>query len=165
MATPFSAKEGRDLVTSFIAVCSAALYSAWTNQSTVFCHGSQGVMVTGSSGSQSQCNNIAHNILLTHFKITTLYQQCKSHLQLVLHILRFHYQHSCWQCSGSSLHLTFAHWGWWGWTCLLLESSPHHSHLLFYAPTGSLVASFQWLGWWALLGCQKEHPLHYVGEW
>ena len=66
-----------------------------------------------------------------------------THLQWVSHIVRFHYQHSCWQCSGSSLHLTSAHWGWWVLNCLLLETSPHHttatlhSHLLFSVSTAT----------------------------
>ena len=50
-----------------------------------------------------------------------------TNLQWVLHVLMSHYQHSCWQCSGSSLHLTSAHWGWWVWSCLPLEKSPDHT--------------------------------------
>ena len=90
-----------------------------------------------------------------------------THLQSVLHIWRFHYQHSCWQYSGSSLRLTSVHWQWLVWSCLLLESSPHHSHFLFCTPTGSLVAQFQWLGWWMLLGCQEQCTLSslQLGEW
>ena len=39
VATPRSAKEGRDLVTSFTAVCCPALWSVGrTNHSAVFCH-------------------------------------------------------------------------------------------------------------------------------
>ena len=77
-----------------------------------------------------------------------------THLQLVLHIVRSHDQHSCWQCSGSSLHLPSAHWKWLVWSCLLLESSPHHttatllSHFLFLSPTGTSKVLFQWLGQW-----------------
>ena len=77
-----------------------------------------------------------------------------TNLVWVLHILRSHYQHSYWRCSGSSLHLTSAHWGWWVWSCLLLENSPHHiaatllSHFLSLSPTGSSKVLFQWLQQW-----------------
>ena len=38
MAKPRSAREGKGLVTFFIGVCCAALHSAGTNHSTLFCH-------------------------------------------------------------------------------------------------------------------------------
>ena len=100
-------------------------------------------------------------ILLLHSSLT--------HLQWVLHILISHYQHSCWQCSSSSFNLPSAHWEWWVLRCLLLEISLYHttatlhSLLLFYAPIYSLVALFQWLGWWMSQVCLGQH-LFLLGE-
>ena len=114
---------------------------------------------------ENECSHCVELLTLPMFKQTVLPFHSDPYLQSVLHIVRSHFQHSCWQCSGSSLHLASARWQWLVWSCLLLESSPHHSHLLFYAPTGSLVVQFQWLGWWMLLGCQEQRPLSHMGEW
>ena len=93
-------------------------------------------------------------LTLPMYKGTALSVHNSSYLKSVSQIVRSHYQHSCWQCSGNSLHLTSAHWGLWVLGFLLLETSPHHTTASLHpslhvaVSTGSAGVLFRWPGQW-----------------